>query len=177
MLTNAYTRSTPLYQIIHHALSDPSNRTKFTLIYANVSPSDILLRKDLDDLKNKHPKHLDIVYLIDKSVEGWPGPTGYVTKELVKTYVGPKELGDKIKIFVCGSVVFLIGNNVSDWVCRATWTSRRRLWKKGWNETRRTWWNSQRTRIYRRSGEMNFFMNRFSRLISLPLGLQILEIC
>ena len=103
MLINTYTRSTPLYQVIHHALSDPSNRTKFTLIYANISPSDILLREDLDDLKKKYPKHLDIVYLIDKPVEGWSGPTGYVTKELVKTHVGPKELGNNIKIFVCGA--------------------------------------------------------------------------
>lgn len=40
--------------------------------------------------------------MVDKPVQGWSGPTGYVNKELIKEHVGPKELGDKIKIFVCG---------------------------------------------------------------------------
>ena len=101
--------STPLYQFLDHALSDPSNRTKFTLVYANVSPSDILLRKELDTLQKEHPKTFDIVYIVDKPVEGWTGPTGHINKDLIKKHVASKDLGEKVKVFVCGKPNF-------DWV-------------------------------------------------------------
>jgi len=93
-----------LYQLLTHALSDPTNHTKFTLIYANTSPSDILLCKELDALKQKHPNTLNIVYLVDKPVKGWTGPTGYIDKQILQEHVGPKELGEKVKIFVCGEL-------------------------------------------------------------------------
>jgi len=93
---------TPLYQILDHALADPSNRTKFTLIYANISPSDILLRKELDALQKKHPKTFEIVYVLDKPVDGWTGPTGYINKGLIQKHVASKDLGEKVKVFVCG---------------------------------------------------------------------------
>jgi cytochrome-b5 reductase len=93
---------TPFYQLLDHALSDPSNRTKFTLLYANVSPSDIILRKELDALQKKHPKTFEIVYVVDKAADGWSGPTGYINKDLIQKHVASKDLGDKIKIFICG---------------------------------------------------------------------------
>jgi len=93
---------TPLYQLLDHALSEPSNRTKFTLIYANVSPSDILIRKELDALQQQHPETFEIVYVIDKTVEGWIGATGYVNEDLIKKHVASKDLGEKVKVFVCG---------------------------------------------------------------------------
>jgi len=98
--------STPLYQFLDHALSDPSNHTKFTLIYANVSPSDILLRAELDKLQNKYPKTFDIVYVVDKPVQGWTGPTGHIDKALIEKHVPSKDLGEKLKVFICGKPPF-----------------------------------------------------------------------
>jgi len=93
---------TPLYQLLDHALPDPSNRTKFTLIYANISPTDILLRKELDALQKKYPNTFEIVYVVDKPVDGWAGPTGYINKDLIQKHVASKDLGEKVKIFICG---------------------------------------------------------------------------
>ncbi|PPQ99512.1 hypothetical protein CVT24_005302 [Panaeolus cyanescens] len=93
---------TPLYQVVTHALSDKGNKTKFKLIYSNVTEKDILLREELDALKKKYPNTFDVVYLIDTPVEGWSGPTGYVNADIIKKHVGPADLKEKIKIFVCG---------------------------------------------------------------------------
>ncbi|KAI0245383.1 hypothetical protein BJV78DRAFT_1288043 [Lactifluus subvellereus] len=38
---------TPLYQLLNHALNDPASRTRFTLLYANVTEADVLLREEL----------------------------------------------------------------------------------------------------------------------------------
>ncbi|KAF9056048.1 NADH-cytochrome b5 reductase [Panaeolus papilionaceus] len=93
---------TPLYQIVTHALAGKGNKTKFKLIYSNVTEKDILLREELDTLKKKYPNTFDVVYLLDNPSEGWTGPTGYVNADIIKKHVGPADLKEKIKVFVCG---------------------------------------------------------------------------
>lgn len=65
--------STPLYQILTHALPDPQNKTKFTLIFANLSEDDILLREEFDDLKKKYSDKFNVVYALDKAKDDWKG--------------------------------------------------------------------------------------------------------
>ncbi|KAN0129985.1 ferredoxin reductase-like protein [Lactarius tabidus] len=93
---------TPLYQLLNHALADLTNRTRFTLLYANVSEADILLREELSALERAHPQALRIVHTLDKPPQGWAGASGYVSRELIKAHVPPAELGDKVKVFICG---------------------------------------------------------------------------
>jgi cytochrome-b5 reductase len=94
---------TPLYQLIHHALNEPTNRTRFTLLYANVTEADILLRDELAALQRAHPATFKIVHSLDKPpVSGWSGASGYVSRELIQAHVPPAEKGDKIKVFICG---------------------------------------------------------------------------
>ena len=72
--THLFTQlSTPLYQILNHALAEKSNKTKFKLLFSNVTEKDILLREELDALQKKYPKTLDIVYLVDKPEGNWAG--------------------------------------------------------------------------------------------------------
>ncbi|KAF9486386.1 cytochrome-b5 reductase [Pholiota conissans] len=93
---------TPLYQLLTHALADSNNKTKFKLIYSNVTEQDILLREELDALKSKFPSTLNIVYLLDKPSADWKGPVGFVSKDIIKANVGSADLKEKVKIFVCG---------------------------------------------------------------------------
>ena len=102
LLTHALLHSTPLYQLVTHALSDKDNKTKFKLLYANVTEKDILLREELDELKKKFPNTFEIVYFLSQPSENWKGPTGYISADIIKKYVGPADLKEKIKVFVCG---------------------------------------------------------------------------
>ena len=95
---------TPLYQLLNHALNDPANRTRFTLLYANVSEADILLRDELATLQRAHPQTFKVVHTLDKPpAAGWSGASGYVSRELVQAHVPPADKGDKIKVFICGT--------------------------------------------------------------------------
>ncbi|KAF8581700.1 cytochrome-b5 reductase [Ramaria rubella] len=93
---------TPLYQILTFALSDKSNKTKFKLIFANVTEKDILLREEFDELKKKHPDTFDVVYVLDKPEKNWKGESGFVTKAVVKKHVSPASNAQKLKVFICG---------------------------------------------------------------------------
>lgn len=78
---------TPPYQVLNHILSDPTDRTHVSLIYANVTPADILLRQNLDSLAAKHPKQFDVYYVIEKKVPvGWKYGVGYISKEMIEKH-------------------------------------------------------------------------------------------
>lgn len=90
---------TPMLQIIEAILKNPEDNTKISLLYANVSPDDILLKKKLDVLADSHP-NLKIFYTVDTPSENWRGGKGYITKDIaVKGLPGPSE--DSL-ILVCG---------------------------------------------------------------------------
>lgn len=72
-LNTPWHSSTPLHQILTYALADKSNKTKFTLIYSNVSEKDILLREEFEDLKKKYPDTFKAIYFIDKADRDWKG--------------------------------------------------------------------------------------------------------
>ncbi|KAI0652782.1 cytochrome-b5 reductase [Trametes meyenii] len=93
---------TPMYQILDYALKDPSNKTRFTLIFANVAEKDILLKEEFDALQAQYPKTFNVIYTLDKPSAGWTGTTGYVNQALVQQHLPPPTLGEKAKIFVCG---------------------------------------------------------------------------
>jgi len=93
---------TPLYQVLTRALSDKANKTKFKLLYSNVTEQDILLRKEFDVLKKKYPDTFDVVYVLDKPNDKWQGPSGFINADLVKKHMAPASLKEKVKVFVCG---------------------------------------------------------------------------
>lgn len=56
---------TPMLQIVRAALKNPLDRTKLSLIYANVNPEDILLKKELDELASKHSHRFRVYYVLN----------------------------------------------------------------------------------------------------------------
>jgi cytochrome-b5 reductase len=92
---------TPMYQVIQSVFANPNESTKVTLIYANVTEGDILLRKELAKLENSFPSRFRVFYTIDKPSEKWQGETGFVSKELLKRVL-PDPKTENVKVFVCG---------------------------------------------------------------------------
>ncbi|KAG9313924.1 hypothetical protein JVU11DRAFT_4696 [Chiua virens] len=92
----------PLYQVLQHTLADKTNKTKFKLIFANVTEADILLREEFDAMKKKYPNTFDVVYVLDKPPANWNGASGYVNADLIQQHIAPPTLGNKVKVFVCG---------------------------------------------------------------------------
>ena len=68
-----------------------------------MTEKDILLREELEALQKKHPKHFEIVFVLDNPGEGWKGPTGFISADLIKKHISPPNLQGKVKILICGT--------------------------------------------------------------------------
>jgi len=68
---------TPMLQIIRAILTNPSDQTQVSLIFANVNEDDILLREDLDELAGKY-SNFRLFYVLNNAPEDWKGGVGFV---------------------------------------------------------------------------------------------------
>ena len=87
---------TPMLQLITQVLSDPTDKTKLSLVFANESQQDILLKDHLDALAAKHPQ-FKVTYLTAKPTPGLV--QGFITKDLLQEKLPAPGKG---KVFVCG---------------------------------------------------------------------------
>lgn len=56
---------TPMLQLIRHITKDPADKTKLKLIFANQTEKDILVRKELEEVAEKHPDQFELWYTLD----------------------------------------------------------------------------------------------------------------
>ena len=108
VLLGGGTGITPLYQLIYHLTKNPDERTKIKLFYGNKTSKDILLRAELDALREKYPERLQIVYFLDKANDDptlYDAQTGYITKSFLEENM-PKP-NENVHVFVCGPPPFM----------------------------------------------------------------------
>lgn len=91
---------TPCLQIIRAVLKNPSDKTKISFIYCNVTEGDILLKDELDTLARDNPDRFKVTYFLNEPPPAWKGMTGFITKDAIKEHL-PAPAGD-IKILMCG---------------------------------------------------------------------------
>jgi len=63
--------------------------------------ADAVMRKEWDELSNKHKDRLEVKYVLDKGPWGWKGETGFVTASTISKLF-PRKEGETVKAFVCG---------------------------------------------------------------------------
>ncbi|XP_058074528.1 NADH-cytochrome b5 reductase-like protein [Magnolia sinica] len=90
---------TPMLQIIEAILKNPDDVTQVSLLYANISPDDILLKEKLDMLAASHP-NLKIFYTVDNPSKNWRGGKGFISKDMMLKGL-PRPSEDTL-ILVCG---------------------------------------------------------------------------
>ncbi|PLW24614.1 hypothetical protein PCANC_13850 [Puccinia coronata f. sp. avenae] len=94
---------TPHWQIIQEIASNPQDKTKVVLLFANQKEEDILLRKEFERLAKEKPEQFSINFALDEAPRNWPKELkGYLTKEVLAAKLPPPSLGPDVKIFVCG---------------------------------------------------------------------------
>jgi cytochrome-b5 reductase len=93
---------TPMYQLIRAIFSNPADNTKVSLVFGNIKEEDILLKQELAKLENEFPQRFRAFYVLDSPPKDFQGTKGFVTKELLKTVLPEPELGEQMKLFVCG---------------------------------------------------------------------------
>lgn len=94
---------TPMLQLIKRIFREDSTdkNVKVSLIYANQTEQDILLKNELDQIAKEHPDRFKVVYALDKAPAEWTGVSGFVNKEVIQEHLPDPQAEDSI-IFVCG---------------------------------------------------------------------------
>ncbi|KAK2838423.1 hypothetical protein Q7C36_013237 [Tachysurus vachellii] len=91
---------TPMLQLIHAITADPTDDTKCTLIFANQTEKDILLRKELEEFGKNHPDKVHLWYTLDRPPQGWKYSTGFVDTSMLKAHLPPPS--NDVLIVMCG---------------------------------------------------------------------------
>ncbi|KAI1841879.1 hypothetical protein JX266_011957 [Neoarthrinium moseri] len=91
---------TPMYQLIRAICEDDRDTTEISLIYANRTEDDILLRDELEVMAKKYPKNFKLFYLLDSPPPNWSYGSGYVTKDMMAARF-PAPSADS-KVMICG---------------------------------------------------------------------------
>ncbi|KAI9007257.1 hypothetical protein BC832DRAFT_591840 [Gaertneriomyces semiglobifer] len=90
---------TPMIQLIQRILVNPEDKTKISLVFANIAEEDILLKDYFDSLAKKHPDQFELRYFLEKPPMVWRGGEGYINETVIKEACPKPGEG---KVFICG---------------------------------------------------------------------------
>lgn len=113
---------TPMLQLIRHITKDSADSTQLCLLYANQTEKDILVRKELEEVANKHGDQFKLWYTLDTppegkfvyflfmmlyllrffsfSVLGWKYSSGFINADMLKEHIIPP--GPDTLVVMCG---------------------------------------------------------------------------
>lgn len=91
---------TPMYQVLEAILKNSDDKTKCSLIYANQTEDDILLRDELDAMAKEYPDRVKIWYTVDRPVAGWKYDKGFISHDMCEKHLPPAS--DVTLALMCG---------------------------------------------------------------------------
>lgn len=91
---------TPNFQVIRAICENERDTTEVSLIYANRTEDDILLREELDTFARRYPKNLKVYYMLDNPPADWAFGSGFVTQDIMAERLPAP--GPDTKIMLCG---------------------------------------------------------------------------
>ncbi|KAI1719811.1 oxidoreductase FAD-binding domain-containing protein [Ditylenchus destructor] len=93
---------TPQLQIISDILKHPDDPTKISLLFANQTERDILLREELERLQEEHPTRLKVWFTIDRPSDDWKYSVGFVSAEMIAEHLPVHNANFKERSTECG---------------------------------------------------------------------------
>jgi len=90
---------TPFLAIIRKIFSNPADRTHVSLLFANQTEPDIFLRKELEELAEKH-SNFQLWYTLDRPPENWTYSRGFITDDMIREHL--LDAGKSQVFLICG---------------------------------------------------------------------------
>ncbi|KAG8188986.1 hypothetical protein JTE90_010074 [Oedothorax gibbosus] len=91
---------TPMLQLIKHVLKDPEDTLNISLLFANQTEEDILLKQELEDIASKHSDRLKLWFTVDRPTDGWKYSSGFISADMIAEHLPPP--ADDVFILMCG---------------------------------------------------------------------------
>lgn len=90
---------TPMLQIMRAAFRDAGDNSQMSLIFANQTEEDILLRDELEACEKDHD-NFKLHYTLDRPPAKWAYDTGFISAEMIQKHMPPP--GKDTQILLCG---------------------------------------------------------------------------
>ncbi|ELK24763.1 NADH-cytochrome b5 reductase 2 [Myotis davidii] len=91
---------TPMLQLIRHITKNPRDKTRISLIFANQTEDDILMRSELEAVATTYSEQFSLWYTLDRPPFGWTYSSGFVTADMIQEHLPAP--GKSTFILVCG---------------------------------------------------------------------------
>ena len=92
---------TPMFQIIQAVARNPQDELKISLLFANKSEEDMILKHPLNYFAQLRPNQIKITYTLDNPISSeWKGEKGFITADMIKRGLPPPSASSMI--FLCG---------------------------------------------------------------------------
>lgn len=91
---------TPMLQLITAVFRNPEDKTSLSLLFANQSEDDILVREELEAVQQAHPDRFKLWYTVDRPKDGWKYSSGFVDADMIKDNLF--EPADDNLVLMCG---------------------------------------------------------------------------
>uniref|UniRef100_A0A914HHK6 NADH-cytochrome b5 reductase n=1 Tax=Globodera rostochiensis TaxID=31243 RepID=A0A914HHK6_GLORO len=93
---------TPMLQLIKDILKNsPEDSTKISLLFANQTEEDILLRNELDNLSVQFADQFSVWYTVDRAPgPNWKYSEGFINVEMIAAHLPTNKIGSAV--FMCG---------------------------------------------------------------------------
>jgi cytochrome-b5 reductase len=94
---------TPMLQVLQAIFRDAKDQTTTaSLLFANQSEDDILVREELEALAKEYPDRFSLHYTLDRPpTDGWKYSTGFIDKNMIEKHV-LKGAGASTQVLMCG---------------------------------------------------------------------------
>jgi cytochrome-b5 reductase len=96
---------TPMLQIAAAVLKDAGDKTVISLLFANQTEEDILVREMLEGLQAKHGDRFRLHLTLDRPPKNWGGYSGFVTEEMLSETMPPA--GETSCVLMCGPPIMI----------------------------------------------------------------------
>lgn len=96
---------TPMLQVLHAIFRDAKTKdstTTASLLFANQTEEDILVREELEALARDFPGRFKLHYTLDRPPAGWKGSTGFINKEMIEKNVLKDCSSAGTQVLMCG---------------------------------------------------------------------------
>eukprot|EP00581_Thalassiosira_minuscula_P000367 CAMPEP_0183740384 /NCGR_PEP_ID=MMETSP0737-20130205/59497_1 /TAXON_ID=385413 /ORGANISM="Thalassiosira miniscula, Strain CCMP1093" /LENGTH=315 /DNA_ID=CAMNT_0025975431 /DNA_START=39 /DNA_END=986 /DNA_ORIENTATION=- len=94
---------TPMLQMMHAVLRDePNSDVTVSLLYANQTEDDILVRQELEESVEKYNGRFKLHYTVDRAPADWKYSEGFITKEMIETHLPKASADGSTQILMCG---------------------------------------------------------------------------
>lgn len=94
---------TPMLQIINAIFRDSKGKSiTISLLYANQTEDDILLRQDLETLEKKYPTQFKLHYTLDRPPAQWLYSSGFINEDMIRNHMPAPSKGGTSQILMCG---------------------------------------------------------------------------